>query len=220
LVLADEINRATPKTQSALLEAMQEGTVTAAGRIHALPRPFFVMATQNPIEMEGTYQLPEAQIDRFLFKVEMPYPPAAVLDSILDRTTGQQLATVPQVLTSDDILHLQSLTRSVPVASHVRAAVVRFILATQPGDRRSPAGVQRYIRFGVTPRGAQALILAAKAHALMHGRFNVSRKDLRGVLRPALRHRFPLNFEGVAEGIPAEPLLEEVFDRTMAELAE
>jgi MoxR-like ATPase len=219
MVLADEINRATPKTQSALLEAMQEGTVTAAGRVHPLPRPFFVMATQNPIEMEGTYVLPEAQVDRFLLKVDMPYPPEDVLDTILERTTGYAAKAPPQVLTPESILHLQEVTRSVPVASHVRQAVVRFVLATQPGDRRGPAEVQRYIRFGVTPRGAQALIAAAKAHALMEGRFNVAIKDLRAVLRPTLRHRFQLNFEGVADGVDAEALLENVFDQVVASTA-
>jgi MoxR-like ATPase len=220
MVLADEINRATPKTQSALLEAMQEGTVTAAGRVHALPKPFFVMATQNPIEMEGTYLLPEAQTDRFFFKVNMPYPPRDVLDLILAKTTGSEGQVAPQMLTAEDILHLQALTRSVPLASHVRAAIVKFVLATQPDDPNAPKKVQQYIRFGVTPRGAQALIVGAKAHALMNNRFNVSRKDLRAVLRPALRHRFQRNFEGVADGVDSEAMLEELFDRSMAELAE
>jgi len=219
MVLADEINRATPKTQSALLEAMQEGTVTAAGRAHALPTPFFVMATQNPIEMEGTYVLPEAQVDRFLLKVDMPYPPEDVLDTILERTTGYTATTPTRVLSPEAILHLQTLTRAVPLASHLRSAIVRFVLATQPRDRTAPKDVQRYIRFGVTPRGAQALIVAAKAHALMNGRFNVSVKDVRAVLRPTLRHRFQLNFEGIAEGVDSEGLLEEVFDRLMVDLA-
>jgi MoxR-like ATPase len=212
MVLADEVNRATPKTQSALLEAMQEGTVTAAGRVHELPRPFFVMATQNPIEMEGTYTLPEAQLDRFLFKVDMPYPPQEVLDTILERTTGDQVNAAPQVLDPEAIFRLQTLTRSTPMATHVRAAVVRLALATQPRDPNALDAVRRYVRFGITPRGAQALIVAAKAHALMDGRFNVAPKDLRAVLRPALRHRFQLNFEGVADGIDAEALLEEVFE--------
>ena len=220
MVLADEINRATPTTQSALLEAMQEGTVTAAGRVHELPKPFFVMATQNPIEMEGTYHLPEAQTDRFFFKVDMPYPPQDVLDQILAKTTGSDDQVAPQMLTAEDILHLQALTRSVPLASHVRSAIVKFVLATQPDDPNAPKKVRQYIRFGVTPRGAQALIIAAKAHALMSNRFNVSRKDLRAVLRPALRHRFQLNFDGVADGVDSEALLEELFDRSMADLAE
>ena len=219
LVLADEINRATPKTQSALLEAMQEGTVTAAGQVHALPKPFFVLATQNPIEMEGTYQLPEAQIDRFFFKVEMPYPPETVLDTILHRTTGSDQAKAPRVLSPDDLLHLQALTRSVPIAEHVRQAVVRFVLATQPDGRDAGDEVRRFIRFGVTPRGGQAMILAAKAHALMNGRFHVSIKDLRAVLLPALRHRFQLNFEGIAEGVSATSILQSLFDRTTAAVA-
>jgi len=219
MVLADEVNRSTPKTQSALLEAMQEGTVTAAGRAHELPRPFFVMATQNPIEMEGTYTLPEAQLDRFLFKVDMPFPPEDVLDTILERTTGDQLRAAPQVLDPEAILRLQALTRSVPIASHVRAAVVRLVLATQPTDGKTLESVRRYARFGVTPRGAQALIVAAKAHALMDGRFNVAVKDLHAVLRPALRHRFRLNFEGLADGIDAEALLEEVFQHVVGNSA-
>jgi MoxR-like ATPase len=219
MVLADEVNRSTPKTQSALLEAMQEGTVTAAGRVHELPKPFFVMATQNPIEMEGTYTLPEAQLDRFLFKVDMPYPPEDVLDIILDRTTGARVNVAPQVLDPRDILNLQRLTRSVPMATHVRAAVVRLVLATQPGDAKTVEKVRRYVRFGVTPRGAQSLIIAAKARALMDGRFNVSIKDLHAVLRPALRHRFRLNFEGIADGIDPEALLEEVFQRTVGDSA-
>jgi MoxR-like ATPase len=219
MVLADEVNRSTPKTQSALLEAMQEGTVTAAGRVHELPKPFFVMATQNPIEMEGTYTLPEAQLDRFLFKVDMPYPPESVLDTILDRTTGERLNVAPQVLDPEQILGLQRLTRSVPMATHVRALVVRLVLATQPGDARTVEAVRRYVRFGVTPRGAQSLIIAAKAHALMDGRFNVAIKDLHAVLKPALRHRFRLNFEGLADGVDAERLLEEVFQRVAGDSA-
>jgi len=219
MVLADEVNRSTPKTQSALLEAMQEGTVTAAGRVHELPKPFFVMATQNPIEMEGTYTLPEAQLDRFLFKVDMPYPPEDVLDTILDRTTGARLNVAPQVLDPEAILNLQRLTRSVPMATHVRASVVRLALATQPGDVKTLERVRQYVRFGVTPRGAQSLIIAAKARALMDGRFNVAIKDLHAVLRPTLRHRFRLNFEGIADGVDAEALLEEVFHRTVGESA-
>lgn len=217
MVLADEVNRSTPKTQSALLEAMQEGTVTAAGEVHELPKPFFVMATQNPIEMEGTYTLPEAQLDRFLFKVDMPYPPQAVLDTILERTTGERAPSAPTVLDPEAILDLQALTRSVPMASHVRAAVVRLILATQPGDVNAIEKVRKYVRFGVTPRGAQALIMAAKAHALMKGRYNVAVKDVHAVLRPTLRHRFQLNFEGVADGIDAEALIEDVFQRVVGD---
>jgi MoxR-like ATPase len=216
MVLTDEINRATPKTQSALLEAMQEYTVTAGGRVHPLPQPFFVLATQNPIEMEGTYVLPEAQIDRFFFKVDIPFPGADVLDLILSGTTGTERAVAPQVLTPQEILELQELTRSVPVASHVRAAVVRLVLATQPQEPAAHAKVRRYVRFGLTPRGAQALILGAKAHALLRGRFNVSFGDVRAVLGPALRHRFQLNYEGVAAGISPTDLLVELFDAAAA----
>jgi len=213
LLLADEINRATPKTQSALLEAMQEHTVTAAGRSLPLPRPFFVLATQNPIELEGTYVLPEAQLDRFLIKIVMPLPNEDVLDAILDRTTGEGLAEPGQVVTPDDILAVQNLVREVPVASHVRRAVARFLLATHPEGESASPEVRRYVRFGVSPRGGQALLLAAKAHALLRGRFNVSFDDLRAMLRPTLRHRFQLNFEGEADpSVDAERLLEQVFE--------
>ena len=215
MVLADEINRATPKTQSALLEAMQEQTVTAAGQVYDLPKPFFVLATQNPIEMEGTYILPEAQIDRFFFKVIIPYPPEDVLDTILAKTTGSDEASVEQVLSAEEILHLQSLTRQVPMASHVRQAVVRFVLLTQPDGKDASKEVERYIRFGVTPRGAQALILAAKANALLQGRYNVSFNDLRTTLLPALRHRFQLNFEGAAEGVASDRLLQKLLERAV-----
>lgn len=213
MVLADEINRATPKTQSALLEAMQERTVTAAGETLKLPEPFFVLATQNPVEMEGTYLLPEAQTDRFFFKTTIPFPPEDVLDSILELTTGVEQPLVDQVLGPVDILRLQSLTRTVPMASHVRRSIVRFALATQPGGENASKEVGRFVRFGVSPRGAQALVLAAKGHALLAGRFNVGFSDLRAVLLPTLRHRFQLNFEGEAEGVSAEHLLEKIFDR-------
>lgn len=215
LVLADEINRATPKTQSALLEAMQEHTVTVAGGQHHLPEPFFVLATQNPIEQEGTYLLPEAQIDRFFFKVQIPYPPQNVLEQILELTTGAEEIKPEQVLAPEDVLHLQRLTRAVPVASHVRQAVAKFVLATQPSDPKNLKEVQRFVRFGVSPRGGQALVLAAKSRALLEGRYNVSFEDLRAVLFPALRHRFNLNFEGQAEGVSVDALLERLFDQTM-----
>ncbi|MEZ4632511.1 MAG: MoxR family ATPase [Deinococcales bacterium] len=215
MVLADEINRATPKTQSALLEAMQEQTVTAVGQVMKLPEPFFVLATQNPIELEGTYILPEAQIDRFLFKVNIAYPSAEVLNAILEMTTGSLQVEPKQMLSAEGILDFQRLTRDVPIASHVRQAVVKFILATQPES--SPlAEVKRYVRFGISPRGAQALILAAKAHALLQGRYNVSFEDLAKTLLPALRHRFQLNFEGEAEGVSAEGILVKLFETNRA----
>lgn len=215
MVLADEINRATPKTQSALLEAMQERTVTVAGIVHNLPNPFFVLATQNPIEMDGTYVLPEAQIDRFFFKLLLPFPSAEVLDTILLKTTGSDDIVVHQAMTPEEVLQLQRLTRDVPLASHVRQAVVKFVLATQPGPKARDE-VRSHIRHGVTPRGAQALILAAKGHALLNGRYNVSFEDLRASLAPALRHRFEHNYLGASEGMSAEALLKSLFDEAVA----
>ena len=212
MVLADEINRATPKTQSSLLEAMQEGTVTVMGVEYDLPRPFFVLATQNPIEMEGTYVLPEAQIDRFFFKVTLPFPSESVLESILDTTTGVESTVVQAILSPSDVLALQAWTRDVPISSELRTAVARFVRATQPDLPESPERVRRYVRYGVSPRGAQALVLAAKARALMEGRYNVALADLRAVALPALRHRLQLNFEGEAAGISADELIADVFD--------
>ncbi len=217
LLLADEINRATPKTQSALLEAMQEHTVTAAGRSMPLPEPFFVLATQNPIELEGTYVLPEAQLDRFLVKVLLPYPGEEVLDNILEQTTGAGLAEPRQVITPEDVLVLQRLVREVPVAAHVRRAVARFLLTTHPEGAGADEDVRRFVRFGVSPRGGQALLLAAKAHALLQGRYNVAYADLRRVLLPTLRHRFQLNYEGEANpDVNAEELLARLFARVAA----
>ena len=211
VVLADEINRATPKTQSALLEAMQERTVTAAGKSMELPKPFFVLATQNPIEMEGTYRLPEAQIDRFLFKSEVQYPGEDDLHGILDLTTGADIPVPKQVLSADDILTLQKLVRQVPVASHVTRAIARFAISTQPKP-----GVQnditKYFRFGISPRGAQSLMLASKGHALLSGRYNVGFEDLRAILAPTLRHRCTLNYEGEAEGINPDQVLNRLLD--------
>ncbi|MCW5697486.1 MAG: MoxR family ATPase [Bauldia sp.] len=212
LLLADEINRATPKTQSSLLEAMQEHTVTAAGRSMALPEPFFVLATQNPVEMEGTYRLPEAQIDRFLFKTIVEYPSASDLDAILDLTTGIEQKTPDQVLSPADILLLQDLVRQVPIADHVRAAIARFAIATQPDQAANADEVRRYFRFGLSPRGAQSLVLAAKGNALLSGRYNVSFDDIRAMLGPVLRHRFQLNYEGEAEGIDPQRVLKGLLD--------
>ncbi|MBM9594486.1 AAA family ATPase [Roseitranquillus sediminis] len=211
ILLADEINRATPKTQSALLEAMQEGTVTAGGHTTPLPEPFFVLATQNPIEMEGTYRLPEAQIDRFLLKAEVNYPQEEELDAILDLTTGYEPRVPRQVLTQEDLLLAQRLVRMVPMASHLRRAVARFSVATQPQIPTSPEPVRRYLRFGLSPRGAQAMVLSAKAHALVAGRYNVAFDDLEAVLAPVLRHRFQLNYEGEAAGVEPLGLLAQMF---------
>ena len=212
VLLTDEINRATPKTQSALLEAMQEHTVTAGGRSMDLPKPFFVLATQNPIEMDGTYRLPEAQIDRFLFKSLVLYPSEAELHGILDLTTGVELPVPKQILSADDILLLQKLVRQVPVAAHVQRAVARFAIMTQPTRADGPADVVKYIRFGISPRGAQSLVLAAKGNALMSGRYNVSFEDLRAMVPPTLRHRCQLNYEGEAEGVDPQALLYRLLD--------
>ncbi len=216
LVLADEINRATPKTQSSLLEAMQERTVTVGGRVHTMQRPFHVLATQNPFEMDGTYSLPEAQIDRFFFKVVVRYPDEGVLDAILDQTTGVDHGVADQVLTADDLIRMQRLVREVPVASHVRRAVARYVRSTLPDLDENDARVRRYVRFGVSPRGGQSLLLAAKAHALLAGRFAVAIEDVRASVLPALRHRVQLNFEGVADGVSIDSLMLELFERHAA----
>ena len=215
LLLADEINRATPRTQSALLEAMQERTVSAAGQTMTLPQPFFVLATQNPLEMDGTYILPEAQIDRFLLQLDVPLPTAETLAAILDSTTGSVSTTVQQFLTPADILAIQALVRSVPMADHVRRAIANFAISTHPVGADASADVKRYLRFGLSPRGAQALVLAAKGHALLNGRFNVSFDDIRAMLLATTRHRVHLNFEGRADGVSLETLLGGLLDTSI-----
>lgn len=212
IVLADEINRATPKTQAALLEAMQEHTVTVAGTEHRMKEPFFVLATQNPFEMDGTYALPEAQIDRFFFKIVVDYPSESMLETILDQTTGAEITTGKQTITPQDILRFQQRVREVPIASHVRRAIARFVRSTLPSEPANPAAVREYVRFGISPRGAQAVVLAAKARALLDGRFNVSLDDVRFAVAPALRHRLQLNYRGAAEGLNVEEMLLELFD--------
>jgi MoxR-like ATPase len=214
LLLADEINRATPRTQSALLEAMQERTVSAAGRTMVLPRPFFVLATQNPFEMEGTYTLPEAQIDRFLLQIEVGYPSEDVLASVLRLTTSETEAVPDQILQPDDVLAIQEFVRAVPVADHVYAAVANFVVSTQPGNAAAPDEVRRFVRFGISPRGAQSLVIAAKAHALLHGKFNVGFEDLEAVLLPSTRHRIQFNFDGEASGLSFERLVGDLFARS------
>jgi len=210
LVLADEINRATPKTQSALLEAMQEQSVTIARKTYALDQPFFVLATQNPLEMEGTYPLPEAQLDRFFFKLHVPFPKREDLHAILDRTTGGGEAEVKAVLGRERILELRALTREVPVARSVQDYAIRLVLATHPDQEGATASVKRYVRFGASPRGAQAILLAAKIRAVMDGRFSASADDVKASAPPALRHRMILNFEGEAEGVRTDAVLEEI----------
>jgi MoxR-like ATPase len=210
LILADEINRATPKTQSALLEAMQEHSVTAGGEIRRLIEPFFVMATQNPIDQEGTYPLPEAQLDRFFFKILVGYPSAADLSEVISRTTSGSKAQVQKVLNREALLDLMKLVREVPVASHVQDYAVRLVLATHPGAETAIATANQYLRFGSSPRGAQTLILGGKVRALIQGRFNVSFDDLAAVAAGALRHRLILNFEAEAEGITTDHIIDQV----------
>jgi MoxR-like ATPase len=212
LILADEVNRATPKTQSALLEAMQERTVTVAHQTYPLPEPFFVMATQNPIEMEGTYPLPEAQVDRFLFKLNVGFPAAGELGEILDRTTYQTLPQASPVADGPAVQRLGELARQVPIAAHVRDYAVNLLLATHPEHPSAPDAVRRYVRYGGSPRGAQAMILGAKVAALLDGRYNVAFEDLRALALPSLRHRVLLNFEGEAEGITPRSIVEAVLD--------
>jgi MoxR-like ATPase len=213
LVLADEINRATPKTQSALLEAMQEHSVTVAGHVHVLSEPFFVLATQNPIEQEGTYPLPEAQLDRFFFKLLVKSPSLAELTAIVDRTTGTESADVRPVLKAPDILAMQRLIREVPLASHVKEFALKVVLATHPESEYAPGTTNQFVRYGSSPRGAQSIILAAKIRALLNGRYNVAFDDIRHVAPAALRHRLILNFEGEAEGIAPDTLIDEILTR-------
>ena len=210
ILLSDEINRATPKTQSALLEGMQEGYVTVGGASRALPAPFFVLATQNPIEMEGTYPLPEAQLDRFLFKLRVRYPALEELNAIIDRTTQTRHVAVDRVMTGATVLAYRELIREVPIASHVRDLASAVVMATHPEWEQAPEITRRFVRYGASPRGAQALVLGAKVRALAEGRFNVSVEDLKALAAPALRHRVILNFEGEAEAIDVDTLVQEV----------
>ena len=211
LLLADEINRATPKTQSALLEAMQEKQVTVAGQAMPLPAPFFVLATQNPLEMEGTYPLPEAQLDRFLFKIQVPFPSSKELSTILDQTTGLQVENLTSVCSPTELVEMQRLTREVVVSDAVRDYVAQLIVATQPSSDEAPAFVKKFVRYGSSPRGGQALILASKAKALLEGRFNIGYSDIEDVLLPCLRHRIQISFEAQAEGMTSDQLVTQLF---------
>jgi MoxR-like ATPase len=218
LVLADEINRATPKTQSALLEAMQERTVTVGNETRPLPVPFFVLATQNPIELEGTYPLPEAQLDRFFFKALVPFPSEKELLEIARRTTG---ATIPQLNAIGDaeaIIAAQRVAREVPIAEHVLRYAARLIIATHP-NRTELDSIRKYVRYGASPRGLQTLVLASKVRALLEGRYNVAFDDLAAVARPALRHRVFLQFEADADGVTTDQIIDEVLERTTKEPA-
>jgi len=214
IVLADEVNRATPKTQSALLEGMQEHTVSVGDATRPLPKPFFVLATQNPLEMEGTYPLPEAQLDRFLFKVLVRFPKAQDLMRIIDTTVGSHTLQAKQVASGEQLMHLIETARAVPVATHVKEYAVRLLLATHPDQEDAPDSVRNYVRYGASPRGLQALITTSKVRALLEGRYNVSLEDLQNVAFPSLRHRIILNFDGLADGVTPEDLIETIIEET------
>jgi MoxR-like ATPase len=210
LILADEINRASPKTQSALLEAMQEGKITVFGSQYILEPPFMVLATQNPIEMEGTYPLPEAQIDRFFFKLKMNYPNQDELQKILEKTTEDYHYDLTRVIGADSILKMKSLVKKVPVASHIKEFTTRLVLVSHPTNEQSTDRIKEYVLFGASPRGVQSLILAGKVSALLAGRYNVSLEDIKDVAKPALRHRMALNIRGETEGVDVDELVEEM----------
>lgn len=213
IVLADEINRATPKTQSALLEAMQEHRVTVGGTTYDLGQPYFVLATQNPLEMEGTYPLPEAQLDRFFFKLKVPFPSREELHEIIERTTGATTVEAQKSVTRDDLLRMQRIVREVPIAHHVQDYVVRLLRATHPDLEGATERVRRFVATGASPRGAQALLLAAKIRALLQDRVAASIDDVRAVAPPALRHRILLNFEGEAESVTTDEVIAELVDQ-------
>jgi len=210
LLLADEINRATPKTQSALLEAMQEKTVTVANQRYTLAPPFFVLATQNPLEMEGTYPLPEAQLDRFLFKIDVLFPSSTELVEIMGRTTGAGQAHASQAASGAQIVAMGELVRQVPIATHLSEYIARLVIATHPDSSTAPDMVRQFVRYGASPRGGQAMVLGAKVSALLDGRYNVAYDDVRAVAGAALRHRVILNFEGQAEGIAPDTIIDDL----------
>jgi MoxR-like ATPase len=219
LVLADEINRATPKTQSAMLEAMQEHSVTVAKVTRRLPEPFFVLATQNPLESEGTYPLPEAQLDRFFFKIDVPFPTVDDLIEIANRTTTTGIPAASPAADGEKIRAMQALARGVPIAGHVTAFAARLLKATHPDQPDAPPMVRDYVRYGASPRGMQAMILAGKIMALLDGRYNVAFDDIRAAAEPALRHRMILNFEAQAEGITTGRVINELLKTLVPEKA-
>src|SRR5579883_2199676 len=216
LVLADEINRATPKTQSALLEAMQDHTVTSGTATHELEAPFLVMATQNPIEMEGTYPLPEAQLDRFLMKILVTYPSRSELTTIVERTIAREEVKLRPVLNREEVLELRSVCRNVLIAPHVQDYAVEIVMATQPDQKEAHESAKRYVRYGSSPRGAQALVECARVLALMHGRFNVSVEDIRNIAPAVLRHRIILNFDAHADGKTPDSILNTIISGVTA----
>ncbi len=214
IVLADEINRATPKTQSALLEAMSEGSVTVAKTTYKLEKPFFVLATQNPLEMEGTYPLPEAQLDRFFFKLVVQFPKRDALHTILDRTTADTQPTPKAVIHKERIVEMRELVRRVPLARQIQDYAVRVVLATHPENPEATPMSKQFMRYGASPRGLQAIVLAAKIRALLEGRYAVAIDDIRHVAAPAMRHRMILNFEGEAEGVDPDAIVAEILKAT------
>ncbi|MEX2271630.1 MAG: MoxR family ATPase [Vicinamibacterales bacterium] len=214
IVLADEINRATPKTQSALLEAMQEQSVSVGRRTFKLDPPFFVLATQNPLEMEGTYPLPEAQLDRFLFKLKVMYPSEDSLHEILDRTTRNEIPEVDRVVDAAQLLQMRKTVRDVPIARPVQSYAIRLVLASHPNSPHATAMVNKYVRYGASPRAAQALVVGGKIRALLHDRLHVSAEDVRALALPALRHRILLNFEGEAEQVDTDRIVADIIERT------
>ena len=217
LLLGDEINRATPKTQSALLEAMQEKSVTVAGETRLLEAPFFVLATQNPLEMEGTYPLPEAQLDRFFFKLKVNYPSADDFDRILDSTTQREQPSVAPIFEGKDLVEMGALARGVPIAPTLRQSVVKLVMKTHPETVDAPADIKKYVRYGASPRAGQALILAAKIRAILNGQLNVSHEDILASALPILRHRVMLNFEAQADGMDSDVLLRRIVEVERAE---
>ena len=219
LILADEINRASPKTQSALLEAMQEEKVTVFGTEYPLKPPFMVLATQNPIEMEGTYPLPEAQIDRFFFKLKINYPDQEELKEIINKTTEDYHYELKGVIGAESILEMKSLVKQVPIADHVKDYAIRLVLASHPDNTLTTEQVKEYVLFGASPRGVQSLILAAKVSALIDERYNVCLEDIRDVAKPALRHRIALNIRGETEGVDSDDIIEEILHHLQRESA-
>ena len=216
LILADEINRASPKTQSALLEAMQEDKVTVFGTQYQLEPPFMVLATQNPIEMEGTYPLPEAQLDRFFFKLKISYPDHQELQKIIAKTTEDYQYELKRVIGADAILEMKSIVKLVPIATHVKDYAIRLALASHPDNANSSEQTREYVLFGASPRGVQSLILAGKVSALLDGRYNVSIEDINDVAKPALRHRIVLNIRGETEGIDMDDIIDEIIRKVQA----
>ncbi|WP_316568491.1 MoxR family ATPase [Neobacillus sp. YIM B06451] len=212
IVLADEINRATPKTQSALLEAMAERTVTVMGSTKMMAKPFFVLATQNPIDMEGTYPLPEAQMDRFICKILVGYPSREELKDIARRTTGTETSIVRRVVSADDVIRLQQLSKEILVSEEILDFAVAIVTCSHPGSEGSPESVNKYIQYGIGPRGLQSLLMLAKARALCSGRYHVSTGDLKNAALPALRHRLLLNFEGEARGLATDEVVLEILE--------